>query len=97
MQQLKDDIHLVIGSRVGENEQTRLIERGLELIGEGTRSVPSSNSMSTGVLSKLKNCPLTVRPSRLDNYVLRVLYSDNNPCSKLELFPCLSKVDNVNP
>ena len=48
------------------------------------------------VLGKLQHSPLTIWPSRLDN-VLWVLNTNNNPSSHLQLFTCLSKVDDVNP
>ena len=59
--------------------------------------MPSSNGMNTSVLGELKDCPLTIRPCRLDNDVLRVLNGNNNPSCNLKLFPCFSQVDNVNP
>ncbi|RYR42825.1 hypothetical protein Ahy_A08g039264 [Arachis hypogaea] len=59
-------------------------------------SVPSSNCIRTRVLGKLQDCPLTIWPSRLNNDVLRVLDGNNNPSSKLELLPCLAKVNYVN-
>jgi len=51
--------------------------------------------MSPGVLSKLKHCPLTIRPGGLNNDILWVLDGNNNPSSKKELLPCFSKVDYV--
>ena len=90
-------IYLVVGTRVGEDQETGLAERCLELVSEGTGGVPSCNGMSTSVLSELKDSPLTVRPRRLDNDVLRVLNTDDNPGGKLELLPGLAEVDDVNP
>lgn len=89
-------MNLMICSWIREDKEARLAKRGLELIGKGTRSVPSSNGMSTGILGKFENRSLTIRPSRLHNNILRVLNCNDNPSSKLKLLPCLTKVDNVN-
>ena len=57
--------------------------------------MPSSNCMSTSVLCKFQYSSLTIRPCRLDNDVLGVLYSNNYTYSELKLLPCLTKVDDV--
>ena len=80
---------------VSKDEQARLAEGGLELIGEGTRGVPPSDGMSASVLSELEDSTLTVGTGGLDNYVLRVLDGNDNPRRELELLPCLAKVDDV--
>ncbi|KAL5578620.1 hypothetical protein UlMin_011062 [Ulmus minor] len=72
---------------IGKDKETRLVERCLKLVGECTRSVPSSDSMSTSVLSKLEDSSLTIRPRRLNDDVLWVLDSNNYPGSQLKLFP----------
>jgi hypothetical protein len=85
----------MISPWISKDEETGLTERCLQLVSEGTRSVPPGNSMGTRVLSKLQDRSLTVRPCRLYDDVLWVLNSNNNPGCKLKLFPCLSQVDNV--
>jgi hypothetical protein len=93
---MEDAPHLVISSWVSQNEQTGLIEWSLKLVGKCTRSVPSSNCISTSVLSKFQDSPLSIRPCGLHNDVFRVFNSNNNPGSQLKLFPRFPKVDNVN-
>ena len=85
----------MICSRISENEKARLIVGRLQLISECTRSVPSCNCMGASVLSKFKNCSLTIWPGRLNNDVLRVLNSNNYPSSKNKLLPCFTKIDDV--
>lgn len=83
---------LVIGPGVGKDEEAGLAEGSLELVGEGAGSVAAGNSMSTGVLSKLKDSCLAVRPGRLDNHVLWILYRNYNPSCQLQLFPRFTQV-----
>lgn len=80
---------------VSKDEQARLAEGGLELIGEGTRGVPPSDGMGASVLRKLEDSMLAVGAGRLNDHVLRVLDGNDNSCSELELLPCLPKVDDV--
>lgn len=86
----------MVGPRICEDKKAWLTERCLELVSECTRSVPSSNGMTTSVLSKFQDSPLTIGSCRLDNDILRVLYSDNYTSSKLKLLPGLAKVEDVN-
>jgi hypothetical protein len=80
---------------VSKDEQARLAERGLELIGEGTRGVPPSDGMGASVLRELEDSTLAVGAGRLDDDVLWVLNGNNNPRRELELIPCLAQVDDV--
>ena len=82
----------MISPWISEDKETRLTEWGLQLIGEGTRSVPPNNSMGTRVLSKLQDRSLTKWPCRLYDDVLWVLNCNNNPGCQLKLshvFPTL--------
>ena len=90
-----NSFHLVISPWVGKDEQSGLTEGCLELIGEGTRGVPPSNSMGTSVLRELEDGALAVGAGGLDNDVLRVLDGNDYPRRQLELLPCLAKVDDV--
>ena len=85
----------MVSPRICKDKKARLTERCLKLVSECTRSVPSSNCMSTSVLCKFQYSYLTIAPCRLDNDVLWVLYSNNYMCRKLKLFPGLTKVDDV--
>lgn len=86
--------YLMISPGVGQDEKTWLTEWGLQLVGEGTRGVPASNGMGASVLCKLEDSPLTIRPSRLHNDVLRVLNRNNHSGSQLKLLPGFAKVNN---
>lgn len=88
--------YLVVSSWVSKNQQPGFTEGCLHLIGEGTRSVPSSNGIGSSVLSKLQDGSLSIGPSRLNNDVLWVLNGNNNSSSHLELIPCFAKVEDVN-
>ncbi|CBI19543.3 unnamed protein product, partial [Vitis vinifera] len=63
---------------VGEDEKIGLTERCLELIGECTWCVPSSNRMSTSVLSKLQNCPLLLQDVRASHHPFYIQTSPKN-------------------
>lgn len=56
--------HLRISARIGNDKESRLLESLLDLIGEGTRSVPTSQIVCTSVLAKLQDRTLTIRPCR---------------------------------
>lgn len=71
----------MVGSWVSQDEETGLVEGSLKLVSEGTGSVPSSNGINPSVLSKLEDSPLPIWPSRLDDNVLGILNSHNNPSS----------------
>lgn len=81
---------------VSKDEKTWLTEWGLQLVGKCTRSVPASNGMSSGVLCKLEDSPLTIRPSRLHDDVLWVLNGNNHSGSQLKLLPGFAKVNDEN-
>lgn len=84
--------YLVVSSGICEDKKARLAEWGLKLISKGPRSVAPRNWMSTSVLCKLQNSSLTIRPCRLNNDVLWVFNSNNNPCSQLKFLPCFPKI-----
>ena len=88
---------LMIGSGVGQDEEAGLAEGGLQLVRECARSVPSRDGVGPCVLGELQNRPLTVRPRRLHDDVLRVLNRHYHPCCQLQLLPCLPKIDHVYP
>lgn len=87
----------MISSRVSEDEEAWLTERGLKLIGKGSWGVSPCNWMGSSVLRKFQNSSLTIRPCGLDNDILRVFDGNNNPCSKLQFLPCFTKIYDVNP
>jgi len=89
-------VHLVISPWISEDQKTRFTEWSLHLVSEGTRSVSSSNCMSTSVLGKFEDSSLTIGPCRLNNNILGVLNCNNNSSSQQKLFPCLPKIDDIN-
>jgi len=50
----------VICSWIDEDEKAMLTEGSLKLIVESIKGMPSSNGISTNVLSKLENCSLPI-------------------------------------
>lgn len=92
---LKGEVYLVVGAGVSEDKETGLTEGGLELVGKGTRCVPSCNWVSPSVLRKLQDSPLTVRPGRLHNNVLGILNCNNDSSRQHQLIPSLTQVDDV--
>jgi hypothetical protein len=88
--------HLVISSGVGQDQKPRLTERVLQLIREGTGSVPSSNSLAPRVLREFQHCTLTVWPCGLHDDVLRILNGGNHSRSQLQLLVGLPHVDDEN-
>jgi hypothetical protein len=69
---------LEIRTRIGTDNQTRFTERTGDVIGESTRSITTNNSFSTNVSGELKSGTVTVRTSRDNNDVLRLLYICKN-------------------
>ncbi|KAL0905380.1 hypothetical protein M5K25_023795 [Dendrobium thyrsiflorum] len=82
---------------ISKNKQTRFTKGCLKLVSESSRGMPPSNRVSSSVLGKLQDGPLTIRPSRLDNYVLRIFDGNNYSSCKLYLLPSFSKINNVYP
>lgn len=86
---------LGIDTRIGDNQQTRLLELLGDLVGEGSRGEASSDGGGASVLGELQNRTLTVR-ARRDNYdVLRVFNSNDDTGSHDDFLPCLAKVHQV--
>lgn len=83
----------MVGTWVSEDQQTWLAERVLELIGEGSGSMPSSNSLAASVLGELQNSALSVGTGRLHDDVLRVLNCHNHSGSQHKLVPAFAHVD----
>jgi len=64
---------LVISSGVRENQQSGFQESGLDLIGKCTGGVSSSQRGSSSEVSEFQNGSLSIRSSRNDANVLRML------------------------
>jgi len=85
----------MIVARIGDNQQTRLHELGLDLIGEGTGGESSGNVLSTSVVSVLEHSALSVGTSGDDADISGVLDGDNSAGSEDQLFPGLGDVEEV--
>mmetsp|Transcript_20588 Transcript_20588/g.62795 ORF Transcript_20588/g.62795 Transcript_20588/m.62795 type:complete len:313 (+) Transcript_20588:298-1236(+) len=86
---------LVIGSRVGHEEEARLHEFVGDLVGEGTWSETSSNWCGTSVLAVLEDGALPVGASRDDADVGGILNRHDDARSKHQLVVGSAEVDNV--
>jgi len=86
---------LVIDSGVGDDDQTGLLERLGDVIGEVTGSESSSDGLGTSVGSELEDGTVTVRTSRDDANIVGVLDGSDDTGGEDELLPGLSNVDNV--
>jgi len=86
----------VIHAGVSHDEETRLAETLLNLVGEGTRGETTSDGLNTEVLGELEDGALTIRTLRNDDDVLGVLDAGDDAGSEDELLPGGLKVDDVN-
>lgn len=80
---------------VSQDKQTRLLEALLNLIGEGTGCMAPGQSLAAGVLAELEHGALSIRTSRQDTHILRILNAYDDASSHDELVPGLAQVDNV--
>ena len=55
---------LSVGARVGDDDETGLLERASDVVGEVTRGETTSDGSGTGVRGELQNSALTVRTGR---------------------------------
>ena len=88
--------HLVISPGVGQDQKPGFAESVLQLIREGTGSVPSSDGLASRVLREFQHRTLTVRPCGLHDDILGVLDGSNHPRGQLELLVGLAHVDDEN-
>lgn len=86
---------LVVNTGVGDDDQTRFLERLGDVVGEVTRGESSSDSLSSGVGSELEDGTVTVRTSRDNANIVGVLDGSDDTGSEDDLLPGLSNVDNV--
>ena len=86
---------LVVLSRVRHNQEPWLVEGLLDLVGEGTWGVPSSEWLGANVVGELEHGPGAERSARDGAHVLWVLDGGDNPRGKHHLLPRLVEVDDV--
>ena len=86
---------LVVDARVRHDDQAGFLERARDVVREGARGEAACDRLRAGVGGVFEDSAMPVRPCRDHANVVRVLDGGNNPCSKDELLPRLSDVDNV--
>merc|ERR1719192_1625529 len=88
---------LMVGPGVADDQETRLTEGGLDLIGEGSGGEPSSHGGAVHIPSELQDSPLGVGTASADVDVVGVLDGGDGPGSQEDLLPGLLQVDDVDP
>ena len=86
---------LVIDSRVGHDDDSRLLETLRDVIGKVTRSESTSNGLGTSESSVFQDCSMSIWSSRDDTDIVRVVNRSEDSSCKDELFPSLANVQNV--
>lgn len=86
---------LVVHARVGDDDETRLLERAGDVVGERTGREAARDRLCTGVGGVLEHRAVAVRPGRDHTDVARVLNSGNNTSGKDDLLPSLANVEDV--
>jgi hypothetical protein len=85
----------VVSPGISQDEQPRLEEGLLDLIGERSGGVAPGNGLRPRVGGKLEHRALAVGAGRLHADVLGVLNGHNHARRQLKLLPCLAQVDDV--
>ena len=78
---------LSIGTRIGDDDETGLLERTGDVVGEVTRGETTSNGDSSGVSSELQDSTLTVRAGRDDTDIGWVVDSCDDTGREDDLLP----------
>mmetsp|Transcript_12243 Transcript_12243/g.51554 ORF Transcript_12243/g.51554 Transcript_12243/m.51554 type:complete len:400 (-) Transcript_12243:75-1274(-) len=87
---------LVVGARVREHEEARLLERlGVDVVGVRAGRVAAGDGRRAGVLRELHHRALAVRARRLDDDVGGVLDRHEHAGGHHELVPGLGQVNHV--
>mmetsp|Transcript_40258 Transcript_40258/g.99498 ORF Transcript_40258/g.99498 Transcript_40258/m.99498 type:complete len:360 (+) Transcript_40258:317-1396(+) len=86
---------LVVGERVGDDQEARLHELLGDLVGEHTRRVAAGDGRGAGVLRVLEDGALAVGAGGDDAHVSRVLDTDDDARGKQQLLVGLAQVDDV--
>ena len=84
---------LGVGAGVGDDDQTGLLERPGDVVGEGTGRETTGNGDGTSVGGELEDGTLTIRTGRDDTDVGGVVDSGDNTGSKDDLLPVSEKVE----
>ena len=87
---------LGISAGVGDDDQSGLLERAGDVVGEVTGGETTSNGGGTSVVGKLQDSTLTVSTGRDGNNIRSVGDGSNDAGSENNLLPGLANVDDVN-
>lgn len=86
---------LVVHAGIRDNDQTGLLERASDVVGEATGGETTCDGLGTGVGSVFEDGTVAVRAGRDDDHVAGVLDGSNNSGSEHKLLPGLAEVDDV--
>jgi len=86
---------LMFSSWVTDEKQPRLTESSLDLIGECSRGIPSSDGAAANISCKLQNSPLSLWSVGNNKHILGVFNSCDSSGSEQKLLPGLPQVDDV--
>ena len=86
---------LVVHTGVGNDDQSGLLERTSDVVGEATGGETASDRLSTGVRRELQDRAVAVRTGGDDTDVVRVLDGGDDTSGEDELLPGLADVDDV--
>ncbi len=78
---------MCIGTGIGDDNETGLLERSSNVICKIPRSEPSGNCDGTGMSGELENRTLTIGASRDDSDISRIVDCGNDTRRKDNLFP----------
>ena len=86
---------LVVHTGVGNDDQSGLLERTSDVVGEATGGETASDSLSTGVGGVLEDGTVTVGAGRDHTNISWVLNSGDDTGGENKLLPGLAEVDDV--
>ena len=86
---------LSIGTWVGDDDETRFLERTGDVVGEGTGGESASDGRSASLSGELENGTVTVLATRDDTDVGGVLDGSKDTGSEDDLLPGLANVEEV--
>jgi len=86
---------LVVNSGVSDDDDSGFLERSSDVVGEVTGGESTGDSVSTSETSVLQDSSVSIRSSRDDTNIGRVLDSSQDSSSQDDLLPSLSDVQDV--
>ena len=85
----------MVNTGVGNDDNTWLLERTSDVVGERTRSETTSNRLRASVRGELEDRTVSVRAGRNYTDVVGVLDGGDDTSGEDELLPGLANVDDV--